>query len=83
MTLDALKAFIADLARPFSIYVTSGAAGVATVAIAFKVGNFAEGAIFIGAVFAGLTGLYGLKSWEISKAGKHAAEVEVAKAKAP
>lgn len=78
--LDTIKSFIADLARPFSIVATSASAAAATVIIALKVDGFEGAAIFIGAVYAGLAGLYGWKSWEKRGEAKHAAEVEVAKA---
>lgn len=61
---EMVKGFIGDLARPFAIYVGSASAGWATVVIAHKVNGFAEAALFIGAVYAGLAGLYGFKSWE-------------------
>lgn len=79
--LDRIKAFIGDLARPFAIIVTSLSAAIATVLIALRVTSFGEGAIFIAAVFAGVGGLYGVKSWEVAKTGKQSAEVEIAKAK--
>lgn len=81
--LDRIKGFIGDLARPFAIIVTSYGAAHATIVIAYKVTSFSEAAIFIGAVFAGLGALYGVKSWENAKTGKHASEVEIAKVTAP
>jgi hypothetical protein len=81
--MDQWKAFIGDLARPFAIYATSGAAALATVAIAFKNDDgFSAAAIFIGAVYAGVGALYAGKAWENVKAGKSAADVEIAKAQA-
>jgi hypothetical protein len=77
--LDRVKGFIGDLARPFAIISTSLAASIATVIVAHKVDDFDGAAIFIGAVFAGVGALYGAKSWEVAKASKHAAEIEVAK----
>lgn len=75
-----LKGTISDLARPFAIYVSSLAAAIATVTIAFRVTTFGEGALFIGAVFTGVGALYTAKAWERSQEGKHAASVEIAKA---
>ena len=46
---------------------------------ATKVNTFGEGAIFIGAVFAGVGAIYGAKAWEAVQSGKQAATVEVAK----
>jgi len=78
---DQVKSFIGDLARPFAIYVTSGAAALATGTIAFKNDDgFSAAAIFIGAVYAGVGALYGAKAWEVAK-GK-TADAEVAKAQA-
>lgn len=75
-----MKETIADLARPFAIYVSSAGASIATVVIAFKVTGFAEAALFIGAVFTGVGALYGARAWENSQVSKHSAEVEIAKA---
>ncbi len=79
MTAETVKSFIADLARPFAIYVSSAGAGIATVVIAFKVTSFAEAALFMGAVFTGLGALFAARSWENSQTEKHAASVEIAK----
>jgi hypothetical protein len=49
--LDQIKSFLGDLARPLSIILPSFGATVATIVIAFRVKDFGEGAIFIGAVF--------------------------------
>lgn len=78
--LDQIKGFIGDLARPFAIIVTSGAAAAATILIALRVTSYAEGAIFIGAVYGGLGALYAAKSWELNTQAKQAAGVEIAKA---
>lgn len=81
--LDQIKGFVGDLARPFAIISTSYAASHATVVIAYKVSSFSEAAIFIGAVFAGVGALFGAKAWENARAGKQAADVEIAKVAAP
>lgn len=65
--LDAVKGFIGDLARPFAIISTSGSAAYATGVIAHRVDSFEGAAIFIGAVYAGLAGLYGFKAWEVTR----------------
>lgn len=80
---EVIKAFIGDLARPFAIYVTSGAAAIATVMVASRTENGTDAAILLGAVFAGVGALYTAKSWEVAKTGKQAAEVEIAKTQAP
>ena len=64
MNLDQIRQLVGDLARPFSIIATSGAASVAIVIGATKVEDGVAGAAYIGAVLAGLVGLYGFKSWE-------------------
>jgi len=74
---ERIKAFIGDLARPFAIYVTSGAAAIATVAIAYKNSDgFSAAAIFIGAVYAGVGALYVGKAWENSQKAKADADVQ-------
>jgi hypothetical protein len=80
-TLERVKVFIGDLARPFAIITTSGAASVATVIIAGKVENGNDGAIFIGGVFAGVSALFLGKAWEVVKGQKAGADVEIAKAR--
>lgn len=77
--LERAKAFIGDLARPFAIIVTSGAAGWASVVVAYRVENGNDGAILMGAIFAGVGALYIGKAWEVAKTGKQSAEVEIAK----
>jgi hypothetical protein len=79
--MDRLKAFTADLARPFSIICTSASAAFATAAMALRGGpaDWGTGALFIGAVYAGLAGLYWGKVWENQKVQGHNAEVEKAK----
>lgn len=82
MTAAETKDMVADLARPLAIIITAAAGAAATVIVACKLqGDAAAVAIFIGAVNAGTAALYGAKAWEITKAGKHNAEVEIAKAK--
>lgn len=83
MTIDQFKGIVADLARPFAIIASSVSASIATVVIAHKVTTFGEGALFIGAAYAGLGGLYGFKAWENTKTGGQAASVEIAKASTP
>lgn len=80
MSIEQFKGVVADLARPFAIISSSASASVAVVIIAFRVTTFDGAAVFIAAVHAGLATLYGAKAWENTKAGKHAADVEIAKA---
>lgn len=83
--MDRWQAFIGELARPFAIISTSLAASVSMVVIAVRVPtpDFSTGAIYIAAVGAFVGGIYAGKSWEIIKTGKHAADVEIAKAATP
>ena len=71
---EIVKAFIGDLARPFSIYAVAGATALAIIgpATADKVG--AAGLI--------LAALYGAKTYEKRAETKASAEVEIAKAQA-
>lgn len=77
-----LKQAIADLARPFAIISTSGAAAWATVTISYRVDGFENAALYMAAVYAGLAGLYGFKAWENQKATTATAEVEKVRATA-
>lgn len=81
---EQIKTFVGDLARPFAIISTSSAAAWATIEIAHEIAkranSFEAAAIFIGAVYAGVGGLYGLKAWEKTTETKASGAVEVAKA---
>lgn len=77
---DKLKSFIGDLARPFAIISTSFAASWASIVAAYRIENGNDGAILLGAIFAGVGALYIGKSWELAKAAKADAEVKVAEA---
>lgn len=81
--LDRIKALVGDLARPFAIIVTSAGGAWASVVAAYRVDNGNDGALLLGAIFAGVSALYIGKAWEVAKAGKHSAEVEIARAAAP
>lgn len=77
---DQVKSFVGDLARPFAIIWTSGAAGIAIVELAKPGINLIEAAVYITAVLAGVAALYGAKAWENARAGKQSAEVAIAQA---
>lgn len=79
---EVFKDLVGELARPFSIIASSLAASIATVVIAEKVDGFEGAAIFIGAVWTGVVGLYTARAWENAKKDKHESEVEIAKANA-
>lgn len=72
--------FIGEIARPFAIIATSFAAAWASVVASYRIENGNDGAILLGAVFAGVGALYIGKAWEIAKASKHDAEVKIAEA---
>lgn len=78
---DKVKAFVADLARPYAIYMVSTATGVAIVRGAWIVTG-PEAAVYIGAVGIVILGLYGAKVYENSKVAKHDADVKVAEVQA-
>lgn len=82
MTVDQVKGVISDLARPFAIISTSGAAAWATVTISYRVDGFENAALYMAAVYTGLGGLYGFKAWERRGESKNAAEVEKVRAQA-
>ncbi|MFZ2252634.1 MAG: hypothetical protein WAW13_00500 [Minisyncoccia bacterium] len=72
---DKVKAFIGDLARPFAMYVLSGATAVSIVIVALRVENGNDGAIFLGAAGVLVGGMFGFKAWENNTAAKQATEV--------
>lgn len=80
---EMVKAFIGDLARPFAIYSTSVAASIGIVRVAWVVENGNDGAIYLGAVTVLVGGIFGFKAWENVRAGKQAADVEIAKNTTP
>ena len=77
---DKIKSFIGDLARPFAIISTSFAASWASIVAAYRIENGNDGAILLGAIYAGVGALYIGKSWELAKAAKADAEIKVAEA---
>lgn len=77
-----MKAFIADLARPFAIYATAVANGWASVVIAYKVTGSEGGALVLGATGLTLTGLYAGKVIENYRTAASNAEVEKVRAQA-
>lgn len=75
-----VRATVGDLARPIALISVGIGSLVAIITIAQKVDNGNDGAIFIGAVLAGLGALYVGKVWENNTTTK--ANAEVAKAQA-
>ena len=65
MTLDAFKHFIGDIARPVSIIATSVAASISIVVLSFRIAPEGLGiAAYVGAMMAGVAGLYWGRAWE-------------------
>lgn len=67
--LSDLAAFIGEIARPGAILMAAFAAMHSTITIATKIASAqqvsgSDAALFVGAVFAGLGALYGVKGWE-------------------
>jgi hypothetical protein len=81
--LATFRATVGDLARPFAIWSSSGAAAIATVRIAWAGEDFSGAAIFIGAVWAGVGALYASKSWEKNTEVRANADVEKSKTTPP
>lgn len=83
MSFLAWQGFIGEIARPLAIVFTSFSASWAVVEVAAKVENGNDGALFIGAVFAGVGAIYIGKSVEVFKKHQASAEVEKARGSAP
>lgn len=79
---DAVKAFIADLARPFSIYAASLSGAWATITVADKVTTAEGGALVLGVLAGWGTALYAGKAIENTRISGHSAEVEKIRAQA-
>lgn len=75
--------FLGEIARPFSILATSGAAAWAVVVTAYRVQNGSDGAMLMTAVFVGLGALYWGKAFEVTKTTQANATVAAARAAAP
>lgn len=71
--MERVKVFIGDLARPWAIITTSTATAIAVVIGATKIATAEGGALYIGAVFAGLGLIYGAKSLENIRTAQAAA----------
>lgn len=77
---DKAKEWIADLARPFSIYAAAASGGYATMVIAHKVTTAEGGALVLGVLAGWGTALYAGKVYERAAESRHAAEVEKVRA---
>ena len=67
MTLDRFAWFVGEIARPFAVIVTSGAAAIASVIAALRVADGTDGALLIAAIGSMVGAIYIGKSWEIAK----------------
>lgn len=76
---EIIKGFIADLARPFSIYAAALSGAWATVVVASKVTTAEGGAIVLGVLAGWGTALYAGKAFETTQIAKQSANVEVSK----
>lgn len=65
--MDRVKHLIGNLAGPFAIWWTSGAAGIAIVRLARPDNHLSGAAVYIGAVLAGVAALYVDKARENTK----------------
>ena len=77
-----VKAFIADLARPWVLWSGGASASVATVICAWRGENMLEGAALLTAAWAGVAGIYWGKSFENRGVEASKASVEVVRAQA-
>lgn len=75
---EMVKAFIGDLARPFNQYVIGGSTAIAIVIGANKIDDATGGAIYIAAVGAIATAIYGIKAVENIKSGNQSRDVAIA-----
>lgn len=80
MTLDQLKQFLADLARPWVLWAGGGSASAATLMCARN--PTLEGAAVVTAAWAGVFGIYWGKAWEERGKAGVAGEVEKVRAQA-
>jgi hypothetical protein len=81
--VEKFKTLIGDLARPFAIIATSFGATWATITVSYRVETGTDGAILMGAVFAGVGALYIGKSVEVFKTHRATSDVEIARAAGP
>lgn len=64
---NKVSQFIGDVARPVSIIVASVSGSVATVITSLRVEDGTDGALLLGAAWAGVAALYGFKAVEVWK----------------
>lgn len=86
MTFEQIKGLVADLARPFSIVATSLSAAVVPVIVVWRIApdrlDLVAAAALVGALYAGVIGLYWGKATENIRIAGHNAEVEKERARA-
>lgn len=80
--MSAIKDFIADLARPFTLYAMGFSGAWATVVISRKVADGNDGALVLAAIGLTVTALYAGKVIETFRVAASNAEVEKERAKA-
>jgi len=82
MSAAEIKTFIADLARPFTLYAMGFSGAWATVIISGKVKGGDDGYLVLGAIGLTVSALYAGKALELANISKHTAEVEKVRAQA-
>lgn len=80
--MSAVKAFIADLARPYTFYSIATATAVAIVKMAWEITDGYQAAALAGVSLAGASAIYIGKAMEVTRTSAHAAELEKVKAQA-
>lgn len=80
MTFTDVKTFIADLARPFTLYAMGFSGAWATVVISRQVEDGTDGALVLGAIGLTVTALYAGKVIENYRVAASNAEVEKVRA---
>lgn len=71
---------VSDLARPFTLYSLSGSSAYSIAIIAQGGHDLSAGAVFAGALLAGVGALYWGKAWENRGISAHSADVEKVRA---
>src|SRR4051812_12360961 len=78
--------FVGNIARPVSIIATSLSAAIVPAVIVYRMApdrlDLSAAALFVGALYAGVGGLYWGKVFENKESSKHDAQVKVAEAQA-
>lgn len=82
MNWNAIKAGVADLARPFTLYAMAGSGAWATIMTAQHINNGFDGAALVAAIGLTVSALYAGKVIENYQIARSTADVEKERAKA-